>query len=605
MPGMFGVIGLTPEARELCRSLFAAPWHKVEVHASGSAIFGAHSHSGTCFARRDNEVVAIDGAVSLYERLARSAEQLWTVDASGAGVTSACHGNVAVWNEHSERLMIATEPTGSFPLYYAHRAGAGFLFSSRMAVVAAAIKPAVDPVGVVEFLREAAFQSNRSLWNGIGRVQQGQSLVYDAEEDRLTVVERSRLWTSIDARDLVREDIVSRTWSLLGQAIDVDAPTTIMMSGGWDSRTLLARLLASAPTDRVLGYSHGDPASREIRLAQHLAGETGIAFHQEPIDYRCYEISDLRLGFAREEHIVFPHWHRAGRLAATPDPRVVTAGVYGEILGGHYGRAMLLQGGAKIREVLSGLLSTRTHRAKASPSELAAVAEFLHLSHLDRPWPVREEWWDAVGVGADALNADVDQDLTRLTNRGIDAIEPLIEAYVSEHRGSQYINAQIRSCRAYTDVSLPFTDGALLEWACGLPLSAKIHNRLNQQLLREFAPELLRYPMAATLASARSPLLIQEASRFARKALEVAGQRLRATSGGTARRPRLSWVNFDFLRSGAELGAIVEDLKADLWDRPALLRRIAQLATDDAVPTHPLSDQIMKVYTIDLGLSVV
>jgi hypothetical protein len=375
-----------------------------------------------------------------------------------------------------------------------------------------------------------------------------------------------------------------------------------MISGGWDSRTLLAAAVHSAPTERFMGYSHGDLASREIHLAQRLAGETGIAFHQEPVDHRCYEIDGMRLGFEREEHLVFPHWHRAGKLSAQMGPRIVTAGVYGEVLGGHYGRAMLLQGSAKIREVLGPLISRSDAPTDASPLQLRALRQYLHLQKLDRPWPIHENWWMTAHFGVDPFNADIDHDLNRLRDRGVRTIDQLVEAYISEHRGSQYINAQVRSCRAYSDVSLPFVDRRLLELASALPLSSKIHNRINRELLRRFAPRLLRLPMAATLVAASRPLLFQEVSRFVRKGLELGRRRARAVSKGRIAAPRLSWVDFEFLRSGRELMAIADDLRAPLWDKPGIMAKVEQLARNPSIPTHPMSDQLMKVYTIDMAL---
>jgi hypothetical protein len=281
---------------------------------------------------------------------------------------------------------------------------------------------------------------------------------------------------------------------------------------------------------------------------------------------------------------------------------VTTAGVYGEVLGGHYGRAMLLQGSAKMLEVLRGLLGRVADTPRASAAQLTALRRFLHLTHLPRPWSVRQDWWEAAHIDANDVNADIDRDLDRLKNRGVCTIDQFIEAYVSEHRGSQYINAQIRSCRAHTDVTLPFTDRRLLELTTAVPLGVKIHNRINRELLQRYAPSLLRYPMAATLAAGGRPLLVQEASRLARKALELGQWRVHSATGGRVAAPHLSWVNFEFLRSGAELSSIIEDLRAPLWDKPAMFRQVQALARNAAVPTHPMSDQMMKIYTIDLAL---
>jgi hypothetical protein len=108
--------------------------------------------------------------------------------------------------------------------------------------------------------------------------------------------------------------------------------------------------------------------------------------------------------------------------------------------------------------------------------------------------------------------------------------------------------------------------------------------------------------MAATLASAKRPLIVQEASRLVRKALELGRWRAHFASGGRIAPPRLSWVNFEFLRTGKHLRAIVDDLSADLWDKPAIIKRVELLAQGESFPAHPMSDQIMKIYTIDLAL---
>ena len=589
------------EVRERCSNVFRAPWGHCAIETTRLATIGAHSHTpGKGMLRTADDLVVVDGESSLYARLARPGARLWTTDASGVDLTAECRGNIAIWNEVHGRLAIANEWTGSFPLYYLHRPRQGFLFSSRMSVIESAIRCTVDALGLTEFLREACFFSDRSLWSNLRRLQPGQSLVYDIAADRVSITERSRLWTSI-ARTTTR-DATEAIWAHLGHATDISHSTSLMMSGGWDSRTLLARAVASSPLECLTAYSHGDPSSREIRLAQRLAGESGIAFHQEPIDHRCYEIAELQMGFAREEHVVFPHWHRAGRIAAAAGPQMVMAGVYGEVLGGHYGRAMLLQGTAKVREVLRQLVGKATPSENISRSEFAALREFFHHDRVDRPWPIREDWWRDAQISADQLNADVDQDLTRLKDRGIHTVDQLIEAHVSEHRGSQYINAQVRSCRAYTEVSMPFAERGFLEAACAVPLAKKIHNRLNRELLRRYAPGLLRHPMAATLVAASRPLVVQEASRFARKGLELWRWRDHFTSGGRVKSPRLSWVNFEFLRTGPELRTIIDDLKADFWDKSALLERADQLARGASVPTHPMSDQVMKIYTIDLAL---
>jgi hypothetical protein len=186
---------------------------------------------------------------------------------------------------------------------------------------------------------------------------------------------------------------------------------------------------------------------------------------------------------------------------------------------------------------------------------------------------------------------------------GITSDERMIEAFIATHRGSQYINAQLLSCRAHLDIALPFCDAELLELACALPLSQKIHNSVDREILRRHAPELLSVACAATLVPASAPIGVQEATRALRRALEAPYGRLARAAPSLLPPLRLGWVNFDFLRSGAALGSLEEDLRCDIWDRAALRVRIAD-ARDPvkAVATHPLSDQMMKIYTSDLML---
>lgn len=599
VPGMFGVVGLSADVHQRAGDAFATAFAGTKIEKGTIATIGAHAHSpAVALSRSPTRIVAVDGEVSIYAAVATAAANR-PASSHPRDAGPALRGNVALWDEIEDRLSITTECTGSFPVYYAHFPGQGLLFSNRMNVLARATSQEVDPLGCLQFLREASFGADRSLWFGIKRLQPGQSLEYDARSHALRIAEHSTLWSTM-ATETTVEDVVEEAWPRLCRSVD-RAPTSMMMSGGWDSRTLLAITTAMLPPRDLLAYSHGDVLSRELRIAEKLAAAVGVSFQAEGIDDSCYDPATLKKGFDREEHVVFPHWHRAGQIAAAAS-HVVAAGVYGEILGGHYGRAMLLQGSGKIRAVMLPLMGLDAGSVHITEAAFQSVRDFLSMRSLVRPWPVRQDWWTSAGLEVDALNADVDHDLNRLRARGIATLDQLIEAYVSEHRGSQYINAQVRSARAWTNVSMPFADAHVLELVTPLPLPLKIHNRLSRQLLRRFAPSLVRLPMAATLAQARRPILIQEASRIARRLAEHARWRAHSAFRGRVRAPHFSWVNFEFLRQGSALTSIIDDLRAPLWDKPAMLARVREIQHNRSVPTHPLSDQMMKVYTIDLAL---
>jgi hypothetical protein len=606
---MFGVVGMSQEVRHSMAALFGDAIGPVDLLCGPDAVIGGHAHGAfSAVVRSDDGGLCGDGEAPLYRRLAESAQarELYSVDGDGLSLTSDCCGNLALWEERTRELSIGTDWAGTFPLYFAEVPGKGFLFSSRVIPLAVVLQSEIDALGVTQFLRNAYYESDRCIWSGIRRAQPGQSLKYDGRRLKLVVAERSRLWSGQASRRLRRQELATDCWDRLGEAVSVRddgaSAYTIMSSGGWDSRTILACMLHTIAPERMLAYSHGDPASREVRIAQQIVGSGGVAFHQEPIDHRCYEAKAFHDGFRGEEHVMFPHWLRAGHIARIMGDRIVTSGVFGEVVGGHYGRGMVLRGKQQARAIAVSLLGSQAPAGDATVSDLLTLRKWFGVAAVERPWVIREDWWRAANVEKEQWDADVARDIARFQTRGVRTLDQFVEAYVAEHRGAQYINAQLRSARRYVNVTVPFADRRVLEWATSLPLSAKIHNRVNQAALARFRPDLLRFPMAATLADARRPLVVQEGSRFVRKGFEASRGAWQGMTGAPFVARRLSWVNFDFLRRGRELESLLDDLKGDLWDKAAIAAHIQRCKAGSRVSAHSTSDHLLKVYTLDLSL---
>lgn len=168
------------------------------------------------------------------------------------------------------------------------------------------------------------------------------------------------------------------------------------------------------------------------------------------------------------------------------------------------------------------------------------------------------------------INEDLRESLRRLHDQGIERVERLIEACVTEHRGSQYIAGQSASCRAAVDVSIPFSHRSLLHTASRVPTHLKVHNRLNRRMLDLLDTPARDVPLAATLVSASSNLYLQEASRAFRKLWQSGRWWLHDASRGILPAPRLGWVNFEFLRQSENFRDAIDDLRADFWDREAI-----------------------------------
>lgn len=607
MPGLFGGIGCADShVYARLRDHFRDIWGKCESLEGHGWAIGGHAFGAKAAVFEANRCCyAIDGAYSTYTQGANDSSQFshdFHLDDRVVRLGATFIGNVALIDPASQTLHLALDSSGTFPLYLTYYGG-GALFSSHLRPLARVTRTAVDDIGLLEFVRTGFTFAGRSTFSQIRRLLAGQSIRYDAVSGVAEVQELSRAWAGTQAAD-PPDAIVDASWRLLGKAARQAMPTGerigLMLSGGWDSRTLLAALCAHAPGD-LMCYSHGDPDSRELKIAARLASACSADWRWEPIDSRVLDLQDLQQGFRRVENVVFPHWHRAGRLLAQMSITCATAGVYGEVMGGHYGPSMLMSGGRRTMTAVANSLFQGPRTSHRGTAAQKSAESLLRAKRLRRHWYLEREFEESISSTLERINADVDADLTRLRQRGVPSGDRLVEAFMAEHRGSQYINAQLLSVRADVDVALPFAMPELLDFVSTVPISLKMHNSLNLHVLRRHAPRLLDLPMAATLVSAKRPLFLQEASRLARSAYEHGRSALSELARGRVRPPRLGWVNFEFLRSGEVLRHLVDDLRCDYWDRDALERRLSGLASDREVEQlHPIYDQLAKVYTVDL-----
>lgn len=610
MPGIFGAVGVGADMCRRLRSEWKAVWPDCETRRAPGAIVGAHAFGrrSALVERPSGSVLALDGEASLYraeEAGEGSAEidGLFDLGDDGLTLSGACRGNLALMNPERRELDLAVEWTGSFPLYY-RRMGEGLAFSTLLRPLARATSASPDPVAMIQFLRTAYTCDGRSLFRDVQRLQPGQSLHFEVG-GAARVRETSSLWSGsprdLSSPEAAADVLLPSLRNAVGASLPEDQPATLMMSGGWDSRTLLSVAAECVPTGSLDGFSHGDTSSRELRLVREVSESVEVPCELRRIDEADLDLDFVEDGFGRVESAVFPHWLRSGATIGKQGPRTVFSGVYGEIPGGHYGETMMHQGLGKVVSLLKEMLG-RPDVSRARPEEdLANVRALFQIPSLGSPWYLEKGFLDAHPDLLSRVNQAIDRDLERLEKRGISRGPALVEAFVAEHRGSQYINAQILSCRGWTDVAIPFADRDLLRRATSIPLDARIHNRVNRVVLDRVRPSLLRFPLSATLASAAAPLIVQEMSRAVRKIYEQSMWRLHHVTGGRVARPRLGWVDFEFLKESRALERLVEDLKADLWDREGMMGLLDSVRTGEwEGSVHPLYDQMGKIYTVDL-----
>lgn len=617
MPGLFGAVGV---ARQVSRTLaqeYSLIWGESESVALETGMLGGHAFglSRAVLELKDGTLFAVDGEASIYRSASTfAAEQgppLFTMDSDGFRLTEECHGNVAAVDSASGCWFIGATPLGSFPLYYTQAAG-GLVFSSLLRPLAKAVgrtRVPPDMVGAIQWLRRGTYlYGRRTFFQGVHRLLPGQVLCFDPNEDRLIVRETSDLWTAgYDARVGSPSQAAELCWTALASALRshslADALMGLMMSGGWDSRLLFGGLRSVFGPAGFVCWCHGDPKSREISIVRRLCEASGVQVHFTD-SARAHDTDALEAGFRRVERVTGPEWLYAGRAFAEMGVEAAVAGIYGEIIGGDQGPDDLQRGLHKIPALARGLLAGKMRGKDVRAPDISVLRDAFAPQRLTKPWYLSQAAWSDVPNVSEMITADLELDLARLIDRGIEDHNQLLEAFLVETRQAQFTVGQLLACRVAVDVSIPYGDWKFARLVSRIPWEVKFHRNVMRRILERYSKNLLKFPVAASLVPAGAPILLQEAARFVRRADERMRWRVHHASRGLIPFPRYGWLSYEFLRDGEFLNALVEDLRCDFWDKPAIQRRVTDALSlrRRSEPTNRLEairGDLLRISTID------
>jgi len=610
MPGMFGSINCDITDSNSLSEYFRQVWGDIKISKHKFGIMGAHSYGKypAIFEQKD-KIIAVDGEISIYENAFRSHSEnnnvLFNEDRAGIELTSDCKGNIAVFDNNKNVLYLGIEISGGLPLYYFQNKDS-FIFSSLLRPIKNILEPHIDYVGIVEFLRSGYFLAGRTFFKEVKRLLPGQILRYDVKQKRITLIDNSRAWVGYtDNVDI--ETIVKRAKEKLLIAekrcfVD-NKVNSVLFSAGWDSRLILSLMVKNYKNEQIKCYFHGDVKSRERIIATDICSSTGVECLVEALDRTIYEIDFLKSSFEKVENVVFPHFHRAGKILKECGVNAGSCGVFGEMLGGKYGWRMMAGSLGKAGFFVSNLLGKKKITAKEHRHAFEEVKNKIGLKKLAKPWYFEQAHWNTLSNIKEEINGDIDFELDRLRCRGVYTKDQIYEAYITEHRATYHTMAQLLSLRSNIDIINVFCDKDFFIYASQIPMEIKFHNRITKRVIRDIFPNMLNFPTSAILVSGKRNVLVQEGSRVLRKIYEDTIWKRHFNSKGLIEPPHFSWPNFEFLRSGETLQDLVNDFKCPVFDKIAILRLI-----NDAkyfrykTPMHPILSQLLKIYTADLML---
>ena len=283
MPGIVASIGLEAAATQRAvDALRRRPWHAVHLlrDAGARAVVGVVGENGGIACDPETEVlVAVDGefvesgetmrgascADELLRRYLRDGVDCEPPDGWFAA---------AVWDPRSARLSLLTDRVGARPIYRT-ALGARVLAAGELkALVAAGVEPRLDHRAAAEMLAYEFVLGEHVLLEGVSLVPPASTLSIGPGG---TVHERRRWRYRLEpAEDGDDDQLLGELARLLGNAVEarLDEATAVALSGGLDSRSIVAALLTlrRAPT----AVSYGAPGSEDLRLATEVAARAGL-----------------------------------------------------------------------------------------------------------------------------------------------------------------------------------------------------------------------------------------------------------------------------------------------------------------------------------------
>ncbi|MGB5809830.1 MAG: asparagine synthase (glutamine-hydrolyzing) [Polyangiales bacterium] len=196
---------------------------------------------------------------------------------------------VGIWDGGAQRLVLARDPVGQKPLYYAHRPGTWALFASTLSPLIrfAGGTLEVDREVVKDYVRFGYPPGERAMLRDVHEVPPGGIVTVKARDeptvrryfDLVAHAERTHIDSGTEQEHLERFRVAMR--SAVHSRLVSDVPLGAFLSGGVDS-SLVVALMAEKDRAAVKTYTIGfdqpefDESGHAARIAAHLGVQNTV-----------------------------------------------------------------------------------------------------------------------------------------------------------------------------------------------------------------------------------------------------------------------------------------------------------------------------------------
>lgn len=208
------------------------------------------------------------------------------VEGGVGNVRSKILGHYVIAVKRKGELTLFTDPLGSFCLYYTQGNGSWIASNSLHACAVSCDDLSLDATRLIATIYQSGLPADRTFYREIRRLFGSQVLRVDTAEGALHVEEHAPPTYSLPKQPSSVHEAVKqygeRVRSVFEKIAEV-GEIGIMLTGGIDSRTVLAALLDQGSAPTVLAGT-GDNSRRnsdeDVRIAGNISDEFGLEFRK-------------------------------------------------------------------------------------------------------------------------------------------------------------------------------------------------------------------------------------------------------------------------------------------------------------------------------------
>jgi asparagine synthase (glutamine-hydrolysing) len=404
---------------------------------------------------------------------------------------------IAIWDETRRELILMRDRLGKKPIYYAEARG-GFYFASEIQALAAVpgLCREVDECAIDLYLTYSYIPSPWSIYRAIRKLPPAHLLRVREGTLRL-----ERYWQpsfepklDLDYGEAERELLRLFTESVRLRLIS-DVPLGVFLSGGVDSSAVAAVMstISSGPI-KTFSIGFSDPRYNELAYARVVAGHYRTDHHEWMVEPQALDVLPeivRTYGEPYGDSSAIPTWYlsRLTRSHVT----VALNGDGGDELFGGYPWHRVIPALNRAASFASPALMRRLARSRILPRRGRMLAELLSMTEAQRVLRLRSFLTDAERDRLyhrefrERVDRSADRYLEQVYDSGsLDRYDRVFRMDLLSYLPDDLLVKVDRASMAHgLECRSPLLDHHLLEFACRLPASWKIHRGRGKYIFKQ------------------------------------------------------------------------------------------------------------------------